>query len=310
MNIYLITGKSNKLIKDEIDKIVSKGEVVTFNFRTNSISEILEEASYQFFLDEKKYIVVKNADFVSSGKLDEASEKRLLAYLDGYNEQVVLIFTSEEVDNRKKIVKFIKEKFKFIPITIDYKNVYDYINTYVNKNKYKSEYKINNFLVNLYGLNIDLIFNELDKVFLFYNNPCLLQFDIVKDIVSKPLEDNVFHFIDAVVNKQENKIFSILNDLKIHKIDSSYLVILLARQFRLIFYVKTMYENKYSLKDILSTLKLQEWQLNKIYKETLNFTSDELKNLLLKLAKIDAKIKTGQVDKDIALNTFILDVIA
>ena len=72
MNIYLISNESYRLINKEIKKITKDNKYETFNLNKSSIKEVLEEASYFSLDDNKKYLVVTNADIFGSDKLDDS----------------------------------------------------------------------------------------------------------------------------------------------------------------------------------------------------------------------------------------------
>ncbi len=97
--------------------------------------------------------------------------------------------------------------------------------------------------------------------------------------------------------------------MKTYKIDASMLLILLAREFRLIYQVKKMYSKDNNLPSLSKKLKMQEWQVNKVYKESLNYTEKEILSIIKQIAIFDEQLKKGIIDKDNALNLIILDII-
>ena len=88
--------------------------------------------------------------------------------------------------------------------------------------------------------------------------------------------------------------------------EPSSLVILLAREYRLMYYIKNLY-SKMNMNSLISYLSLAEWQITKLYNNSLKYSNNELLKNLVDLSEIDIKIKKGIWDKDIALYPFILD---
>ena len=84
------------------------------------------------------------------------------------------------------------------------------------------------------------------------------------------------------------------------------LISLLAREYRLMYYVKKMYQNKKTLASICSELKLQDWQVNKLYNNSIKYSETEILNNLVNLCNCDISIKKGLWDKDVALISFLL----
>lgn len=305
MNIHLITSGFNRLIDMEIKKIIKDNEFITLNMISSDYNLLYEECSFSFFNSEMKYIVVKN--FFSKAK--ETEESWLLKYLEKPNKLVTLIFVEPKVDSRKKIIKTIKNNYSFISLEVDYKNIYEIVNNYIKENKYTYEYKVSSFLVNLYSSNIDLIFSELDKVFMYYGKPIMLNVDNIKDIVSTPFNSNNFKFIEAIINKDIKKAHEVLEDLIICKTEITSLIVLLAREYRLIYCVKDLYEKRVNLKEISKTLKVIDWQVEKYYKYSISYTKSELKSLIKELAEYDCKIKTGRLEKNSAIQLFMFNII-
>lgn len=309
MNIYLISNESYRLIEKEVKKIVKDNKYETFNLNKCSIKDVLKEASY-FTLDGTlKYLVIANADIFGSDKIDDNITDSLINYYNNPNNNTVLIFTTQKsIDMRKKIVKELKTKYQIINTPkMDKKTINNLLTTYVKSKEFDIDWETVNYIINNCYNNLDIMFNELDKVMLYYNFPCRIKYDDVVKIVGVELDNNNFHFVNAVIEKKLNDALRILENLKIYKVDSTVLTVLLAREYRLMYYVKKMYQNKLSLNNICNDLNLVDWQVNKLYNNGLNYSEEELLRNLVDLCNIDMNIKKGIWDKDIALYGFLLE---
>ena len=309
MNIYLISNESYRLINKEIKKITKDNKYETFNLNKSSIKEVLEEASYFSLDDNKKYLVVTNADIFGSDKLDDSITDSLIKYFNNPNENTVIIFTTQKpIDSRKKIVKELKSKYKVITTPkMDKKTINSLLTNYVKENDFTIDWETVNYIINNSYNNLDIMFNEIDKIMLYYNFPCRIKYQDVVSIVGTELDNNNFHFVEAVVSKKLDVALKTLNSLKVYKVDATVLTILLAREYRLMYYVKKMYQNKSSLSDICEYLNLADWQVNKLYNNGVHYSEIELLKNLVDLCNIDMNIKKGLWDKDTALYGFLLD---
>ena len=309
MNIYLISNESFRLINEEIKKIVKGNNYETFNLNKCSIKEVIEEASY-FSLDSNvKYLVVSNANIFGSDKIDDVTTDLVLKYMANPNPNTVLIFTTQKtIDTRKKIVKELKNKYKVINTPkMDRKSLSSFLIDYIRQNDFDIDYQTINYVINNSYNDLDIMLNELDKVMLYYNFPCRIKYDDVIKIVGEELDSNNFHFVNAVIEKNLANALKILNSLKVYKVDATVLATLLAREYRLMFYVKKLYQEKVSISEICSNLSLADWQVNKLYNNGLHYSENELLRNLVDLCNIDMNIKKGIWDKDIALYGFLLD---
>ena len=235
MNIYLISNESFRLIDKEISKIVKDNAYEIFNLNKSSIKEVLEEASYFSLDNNKKYLVISNADIFGSDKIDDSITDSLINYFNNPNPNTVLIFTTQKpIDSRKKIVKELKSKYKVINAPkMDRKQISEKLTNYVKENDFDIDYQSVNYIVNNCYNNLDIMFNELDKIMLYYNFPCRIKYTDVIAIVGAELDSNNFHFVNAVIDKKLEESLKLLNSLKIYKVDSTILATLLAREYRL-----------------------------------------------------------------------------
>lgn len=305
---YLISAESYRIIDDEIKKIVKDNNYILFNANRCTIKEVVEEASYFSLDDNKKWIVVSNADFFGTSKISESDNELLSKYLENSNETTNIIFTTlNGIDLRKKIVKSIKNKGSIVNIPkMDKRNINSTLTSYLKNYDYSIDYKTLNYIMDNSYNNLDIMFNELDKIMIYYGFPCTIKYNDVLNIVGEEKTNNNFAFVNAVIEKNLKLSLKILKSLKIYKVEPTVLVSLLAREYRLMYYVKNLY-NKMSMNDIMSYLSLADWQINKFYTNSSKYSNKELLGNLVKLCDIDLNIKKGIYDKDISLYGFLMD---
>ena len=317
--VYLISSDSIRLIDDEIKKIVKDNKYQSFDLNNVELDDVLEEANYFSLFDEKKYMVIKNANnFGTSRRKKEdddeenvsKKDEKLLKYLESPNYNTVLIFTiNGKVDSKKKIVKIIKEQYNFIEVgNLKPKELYDLTEHLLKDKGYKADKNIIYYIINQCLNNYDLIYNEINKIDLYYGKGCTLKLDEVSNIVSRVMEDNNFKFIDAVMNRNIKEIFNIYDDLKVIKVEPIMLLAMIAKEMRNTLLVKKMI-NKTNKKDMMNLLGFKmEFQIDKTINNSYQFNEKELEKYLITLCDLDFKIKRGKIAKDKALMLFLLDV--
>ncbi|MEG1149847.1 MAG: DNA polymerase III subunit delta [Bacilli bacterium] len=310
MNVYLISSNSNRIIDNEVKKIVKDNKYLTMNLNKISFDEVLKEVNYCSFMDDKKYIVVSNITLFDTSKSDELVIKELLDYLEHPNENATIIFTTlNGIDLRKKQTKLIKEKYQLINILpFDKRMLNTEISNYLRSKNYSIDYESIVYLIDNANSNYDIILNELDKIMIYYNKPCKVSFKDLKNIVGLSLTNNNFSFVSAVVNKDLRESLRILKDLKVYKVESIALLMLLAREYRLMFYLKRYQAKGLNMASICKEMKMMEWQVNKLYTNGLKYSEVELLNNLKKISIVDIGIKSGNMEKDVSMINFLVDV--
>ena len=322
-NVYLISSNSFHLMEEELKKILKDNPYTSFDLNAVDLDDVLEEASYFSLFDDKKYMVVKNAQIFGASKRKSKEEEtddeekvskkdeKLLQYLNEPNDNTVLIFTyNGKADTKKKICKIIKDRYKFIQIDdLKPKDIY----SRVEKALKDSGYKLDNsntgyYIVNNALNNYDLAINEVEKIKLYYGKGCTVKYEDVVNIVSKNIEDNNFKFIDTVISKDIKEAFKMYDDLMIQKVEPIMLMSMLAKEVRNMLLVKKMMKSK-SKKDMMEVLGLKyDFQIDKLISNSYSFNESKLESYLVLLSDLDYKIKRGKISNKLALEMFIMDI--
>lgn len=310
--MYLVYGESFRLVEEEVNKIIKEDMVVvTMDLADVRLQDVLLEAQYVSMFQEKKILLVKNATFFASSKTKDEDIELLLQYMEKPVDLTTIVFILyDKIDGRKKITKAFSEKYKIISVgNLSFNDLMTKTRDYVFKNKYKIENETLQYILMCCQNNYDFIYNELNKIFLYYNEPQIIKMEDVKNIVSKTLEDNNFKFVEAVVNKDVKKILSILDDLYTLKVDPIALLLLLAREYRLMYSVVHLSELGYRKSALMKCLALQDWQIDKLLRTSASYYKSDLASYLISLAEMDYKIKKGEMDRFMALKNFLLEIL-
>lgn len=308
--IYLITSESNQLINEYLCEINKDCDNILYiDFNNSSIDDILAEASYYSMFNEEKIIIVKNASFFGSDKISDENSNKLLNYFNSPNEFSKLIFTTnDKLDMRKKITKTIKDKYHLISIPVlKPRELFDKIRCYFKDKEFIILEESINYIIENNASNYDLIYNELEKIVLYYQYPCRILHEDVTNIVAKSLDANNFKFVDMIIAKEIGEAFKLYNDLRLTKVEPLMLIGLLAREVRMMILAKRLKEAHYRTSDIAFELGLQDWQLEKFLRVGSRYKLEELENRLLLLADLDLNIKTGKIEKWNGLANLIVD---
>lgn len=309
MNTYLIYGNDYRLIKREIDKIISGiTDVVKYDLLVDNVSEVIEEASCMSLFGDKKVVIGENALFLTGANTSVNHDiDYLTSYVNAENHDNIVILTvvQDKLDERKKIVKLLKKNVTVIhKDMIDTKDLPRFVISEFSNNGYKIDYKTASYFTDYVGKNVDILLSEINKMIIYKDTDKEIFIEDILNISSKGFNDNVFDLSDAIMKKDFKKIFSCYNDLMILKEEPIKIIALLASQFTLVYQSKLLSKEGFMSKDIASTLKVHPYRV-KLALET-NYPDFELKDILKKLHNLDYEIKTGGVDKTVGLENFLL----
>lgn len=313
--MYLFYGLEQYLIDKEIKKVILDNKIddiniVHYDLENTKIEDIIEDLSSVSLFGEKKIIIVDNA-YIFTGttnkKLLEQNTDILEKFLKNNNCDNIVIFNilKEKLDERKKIVKVIKEK----GIVKDF-------NTFSNINKYVldmfGEYKINNeninFLVNRVGNNLEDLSQEINKIKIYKDNDFNITKEDIINLTTKNIDTNFFNLIENIVARNKNKAMESYYEIIKDGEEPIKIIVVLANKFRLIYQAKNLYKKGYSEKDISNMLGSNYYAIKKCLESSRNYDDKFLLKCLMKLANLDIDIKSGKIDKNIGLELFIMEI--
>ena len=308
---YIIKSNSYRLLKEKITTLlneIDKDNITYFDMNDNSIEEILEECNYNSLFDEKKAIVVYNANIFGSKYEYKDEQEKLEKYINNPNDKTTIIFIADSVSTKKKSVKIIKEKGNFFELSMPLdKTLEDEVKKYLSKLNYKIERDALNLIIHNLNNNYDYILNELDKVMIIKKDYVITKEDIEKYTLTIEL-DNIFEFVDSIIKKDDKKIFKYLEKFIVSKNEPAILFSNVATQYRLIYVSKNLSKQGYSEKDIAELLEVHPYRIKLALQNSYNYTNKELEEKLIYIGELDQKIKLGIMDKYIALKLFLVGI--
>lgn len=313
--IYLFYGINDFLINRKIKKIeeennINSINISNYNLDTDILDNILEDASMVSLFSEKKLIIIDNS-YIFTGTIKkkglEHNIDNLIKYINNPNPETILIFKtdSEKIDDRKKIVKLIKEKGNVTefskPKSLDNFIIQELDNYKMDSNTIK-------IFINYVGDNLSIIAKEIDKLKLYKDDNYVITKHDIYNICSESTLIDLNDLTNSIINKNISKSLKIYNEMLNQGEEPIQIIIRLANQFRIIYQAKMLSKKGYSNKDITNILGIHPYRIQKALENSINYSSQKLLNYIKKLANIDECIKSGTIDKYIALELFILEI--
>ncbi len=312
MNTYIISGTINYFVNKELKKIVGDNSNVSYDLACNTIDEVLSEASFVSMFGDKKYIVVRNAPYFNQVKKDTKKQdeeiERLTRYLNNENKDTYIIFLlDKKPDSRKKITKLIMDNNNYIEIPSMYKtDMKNELKKYVEGLNYKVDDKSLWYILDSSLSNFDISIKELDKIMIYYNKPCSINYEDVTKLCGKLISDNTYILVDSIM---ERKLYDSINNiviLKTYKIDPIVVFMSLASEVRKTLYIELLKDKKLGYRDILKEMGMQEFQYKKYDNYLRIYNRKELESMLVDLAKYDLILKSENVDNELLLYKYII----
>lgn len=313
--IYLFYGIEDYLIQKEIDSIKQKNNIEEisisrYDLTNTNIEKIIEDCEMNSMFTDKKVIIVNNS-YIFTGQSKKGQIEQNLEALEKYinnpNIDTLLIFISdsEKLDERKKIVKLIKQK-----------GIVKEFNTTTNINSivksFFNDYKISDSsitkLINRVGNNLPLLEEEAEKLKLYKDDTKEINDEDILKITNKNVDLDIFKLIDNIIMRNKKVATETYNEMIKYGEEPIKILIMIASQIRLMYQTKLLYKKGYTEKDSASLLGIHPYRVKLATEKGRKYTESDLLMYLDNLADLDSKIKQSNVDKKMAIELFILKI--
>lgn len=304
-SIYCIEGIDNEVIKRQIANLLKEENfdsnlVTVYDMEEVNISMAIMDLDTYGFFNEKKVVYCKNCSFLEATKTEIEHDLSLLEkYINCPNSNNTLILSCRKMDNKKKMVKLLKEKATYLLCDID-------LNKYVKDeiSSYKMTNEAINYLIESVGNDFVRLENELNKLMLLKHDTKEITKEDIDLITIKKLDYNIFNLIDAIMKKKKKESLQIYQEMINYGEDIFKIFIMLANQIRLIYQIKVL--KNYSNEEIMQTLHLKNSKQVMALRYKMNeYTEQNLLDYLHKLSIMDEELKQGRSIDKIIFPTFI-----
>lgn len=313
---YVVYGEEQYQVKKMINAITKKEvgqcddmNTTQYDATQVSIDLILEDAETIPFFADKKVIIVNRANFLSASNDTEIDLHRLENYVTHPLDSTVLILSGSfaKMDTRKKIVKKISSLCEVhVCNKLDKNSLPSFVKEELHKRHIEITPSAFRLLCDRLPFDIGVIHHELDKLELYQKQ---IDEQVVRQLITRSLEEDVFAIVNAVVEKDIQRCFQIWDDLQILNKDPIYLIALIASQFHLLYQVKVqMMKGNTSQDAIVNCLNVHPYRVKLAISVCQRLTTDAILNVLDQLAELDQRIKAGRIDKNLGFEMFLLGV--
>lgn len=313
---YLLYGAESYRLKKKLNELIQaadpQGSGMNVFFYDAAASgfqlrSVLDDAWTIPFFAEKKAVIVRNPIFLTgSGSLNEKDTAALEKYLEHSCPSTDLIFCGDfdNVDQRKKLVKKIQKTCRvFTMKRMNEQEFRAYVSQQLSANQLILSRDAMEELMQRLPLDMDAFHQELAKLVLYSTR--ISREDIVH-LVSRPLDEDVFHLVNAVITRNLKQAMHLWRDLDVLNKDPIYLVALLASQFRLMAQVRMLMDRRLDEAQIAQQLKVHPFRVKKAREAVYAMNSQRLLDILSDLAELDQKFKSGTIDRKFGFEMFLI----
>lgn len=308
---YLLESEDSYLVSLKIAELIDKCyfkdvPIHSYDMEEVSLSNALEDLDTYGLFSEKKVIVISNIEALTT-EGNEKDIEHFLKYFKASLDTILVIVTAKKLNNTKKITKELKKNLDYISLTT---NAEDFVKKELQG--YTLETGVVRALVSYTFEDIGRLHQECEKLKLYRIDTKKISLSDVDELVVKKLGDSrdlTFEFVRTLASKDKKKSLSKYQELLSYAVEPLSLIGLLASQFLIMYQVKILEKRGLSNNEIASMLGEKPYRIQKTRELTNYYSEQELRIILRKLADMDLKIKTSDVDGNFLIELFILECV-
>lgn len=308
-NDYLLESEDSYLVSLKIEELIEKcnfknSPVHSYDMEEVPLSNALEDLDTYGLFSEKKVIVISNIESLTT-EGNEKDIEHFFKYFKDSLDTILVIVTARKLNNIKKITKELKKNLEYISLST---NAADFAKKELQG--YTLENGVVKAIVDYTLEDIGRIHQECEKLKLYRADTKRISLSDVDELVIKKLGDSrdlTFEFVRVLASKDKKRALEKYHELEEYSIDAIPLIGLLASQFLIMYQVKILEKRTNLNQEIADILGEKPYRIQKTRELTRYYSAEELRNMLKKLADMDLKIKSSDVDGQFLIELFILE---
>ncbi|MEG1369526.1 MAG: DNA polymerase III subunit delta [Carnobacterium sp.] len=322
--VYLFLGTESYLAdsaKQTLIQATLAEDERDLNFGIYDMEEVpvgvaLDDAESVPFFGDKRLVIMDRPNFFTAEKSKQKIDHDLVwleNYLKNPPDFTILAFFApyEKLDERKKITKLLKKTATVIEVsTLSEKEVRHFLKDTIANEGYTMTPEAFELFIQLTDAKLSTAMSELPKLLLFSSETKQITKSAVNDLVAKSLEQNIFALVEYVLKRQTANALSLYQDLLLQKEDPIKINAILMTQFRLLLQVKFLEKKGYQQGDSAGMLKVHPYRVKLAIQQARKFSEKVLVSAFEGLVDAEYRLKTGQGDKEMQFELFVLQFAA
>lgn len=306
--IDVVVGKNRFIVLEKVNSIIKqKGmNFERYDFSTKDpdfhFLHVVEAISTISLFDNPRVVFLYVEDEKEMKRIDTDSLSEIIQNLTGVD---LVIALTKRIPQTQKLGKIFKKHANMhIILEKDGFNKENYLRRLLKEKNISMSKEAGNLFVERIGEDYARMESELEKLGLLDKR---IEKDDVDTMITQDIDRLVFDLSNALLDKNKEAAFRIYHSLLQQKNDPLGLAPIVSSSLRSIYQIETLVNLGYSNSQIEDMLKMSENQVRFLRSRRLGKVSNIL-YYLNKLSEMDQKTKLGEVDRFVAFELLMLEI--
>ncbi|WP_407855724.1 DNA polymerase III subunit delta [Enterococcus hailinensis] len=317
--VYLVTGTEDYLVQEIRQAFMDRMKIddleelnfMAFDMDETNLGAVIDEAETLPFFGDYRLIFVEKPSFLTGEKKSNNQEQdidSLLAYLKQPVETSVVVFWANypKLDARKKATKALKKATVIDAAPLQERYLRNFLQRYISNENVKISREAFDLFLRLTDFDLSKAMNEIEKLLLLAGEGGTITLQLVEDLVPKTLEHNIFELTEQILKGDAGKAYQTYEELHLQGEETIKLTAILIGQIRLLLQTKILQKVGYQQANIAETLGVHPYRVKLAMQQVAKFPLQLLVTMYDELVENDYEVKTGQAEKELNFQLFIL----
>lgn len=315
---YLFFGEELFLADELIDTIVFK----TFNADKDDFNlhvfygkesrgeDILNAAMSYPIMAEKKVVIIKDLE-----QLDKNSAESLTDYFKNPLDSTILIAVSGKADFRKNPFKTLEQKAVCVELKkMNDRDMPDWIESRVASKGKRIEPRATMLMAARSDVSMRDLANQIEKLCTYVGARDTINEEDIESVIGISRQYNIFELSNAIGMKDLPRALSIFNQMYYAGEQSVGMIVMLHRQFVILWQISDRREAGRPMKEIESFM-MSNYRIfpnlfqNDYWPQAQNFTTSEIQKCFSYILDADIQLKSSSVRNDLIMQKLIFQII-
>lgn len=248
-------------------------------------------------------------------ELPEADERRLADYVSRLPDTTLLIFSCDQVDNKRVLVKSIKKAGKAYDFgRLDRRELISFVAKRLRAGgKHIAESDMR-FLIDETGYfnkesgyDLYALVNDIDKMCALAEGG-VISHDIVEQAIIGDEDSFIFDLLDSISARRPERAFELIHNIVGDSEEIDRIVAVIVSQFEIMLSARQLRDEGMNFAAVRSSLVVNEYRLKKLLPYTERFSSAELGRALSRAYELTRSVRTGLMGPRLALELFVTEI--
>lgn len=316
---FLMNWAIEKIVSDNIEEEYRSIDYRVLNGEETESSDILSESKAYSMFSPKRVVVIKNylpmfRKSIDAG-MDELAEYAAGLSASPDDSPAIMVFVIES-DKSQSITSYGKQFIKKCSSYEMNKLEKPELSAFITK-RIRSKGKIISSRELHHMMDVTGYFNrgssyslaQLDRDLQKLTGACdgdSIESSLIDEIMMGEGDKFVFDLVDAMASGKKGRALEIAENIIREEDGSMAVLALLSKQFEIMYDSLELSDKGMSMAKMAKTTGVNEYRFKKAYTAATRYSRDKIKTLLTYLYNLDRDIKRGDIDKDTALELFVV----